>query len=333
MASLESFWRQVEVAPGAAATLSEWQATCGDAFAVARRFLTPAGVLAPTIPSPLTNAPPMRVVRYRDGALAAVCDAGVSPRIELDVEEVTLHHVSWREARIAIAHALTIRTATTPITALPGVLRLGTWEPQPSMAFPVVLAAHSKVADLASLIREAILGSARPMLVATPTDDGWSDKLRSWAEARKCTLVPMCEVVAVNEAGEITASDLWPGCLTAFAARAGVSLPSATQNRRKRRRRGELVAKIEKLRTELLLEAESRMRLVKHAYDANRLPELPPLTKAALAELAGVKDYDVSRAFRDKSGADLPVLYALLEDPDGLLRWWANHRRLAPSCS
>jgi hypothetical protein len=195
------------------------------------------------------------------------------------------------------------------------------------------------------------------VLVTTPTDDGWSDKLRSWAESRKCTLVPLHEALAVDETGAIVASDAWPEFLTAFAARAGVSFPSATQNKRKRRRRGELVAKIEKLRTELLLEAESRVHLVKNAYDANQLPELPPLTKLALAERVGVKDYDVSRAFGDKAGADLPlaervgvkdydvsrafgdkagadlpILYALLEDPDGLLRWWANHRRLAPSC-
>ncbi len=333
MASLESFWRQVEVAPGAMATLSEWEATCGDAFAAVRPFLAPAGALAETFPSTLTNAPPMRVVRYPDGALAAVCDAGVSPRVDLDVDDVTLHHPSWRKVRVAIAHALTIRTATTPITLLPGILRLGAWEPQPSTAFPVVLTAHSKVADLSSLIREAILECDRPMLVATPTHDGWADGLRAWAEARKCTLVPMHEVLAVNDAGDIGASDLWPQYLASFAARAGVSFQSATQNKRKRRRRGELVAKIEKLRTELLLEAESRVHLVKHTYDANRLPELPPLTKAALAERVGVKDYDVSRAFSDKAGADLPGLYDLLEDPDGLLRWWARHRRLAPSCS
>jgi hypothetical protein len=314
------------------ATLSEWEASCGDAFSAVRGLLEPAGALAETIPSALTNAPRLRVVRYRDGALAAVCDAGVSPRVELDAGAVTLHQVAWREARIAIAHALGVRTATTPITPLPGVLRLGAWEPQASTAFPVILVAHSKVADLSSLVREAILASDRAVLVATPTDDGWTDKPQSWAEARKCTLVPMHEALAANEAGEIVGSDAWPEFLTAFAARAGVSFPSATQNKRKRRRRGELVAKIEKLRTELLLEAESRVHLVKNAYDANQLPELPPLTKLALAERVGVKDYDVSRAFGDKAGADLPVLYALLEDPDGLLRWWANHRRLAPSC-
>jgi len=296
-------------------------------------LLEPAGAIAPTYPSNLVNAPDLRVVHYRDGSLGAVCDAGVSPRVDLSADEAMLHRVSWRDARLVIAHALGICTSTTPVASVPGVLRIGTWEPQRSTAFPVVLAAHSKVTELASLIRGAVLESDRPALVLTPTADGWTDELRGWVESRKGTLVPLHDVLEADDDGMIVASELWPQFLGSFAKRAGVSFPSATQNKRPRRRRGERLSKIAAIRRELVLEAESRVNIVKFAYECGDTPQLPPITRIEIALRAGCRDYDLSRAFKDDAGADLKPIFDLLCDPDGLLRWWENHRRLTPSCS
>lgn len=334
MVSLESFWRRLELAPDAAATLAEWRGACGEeSLEAVRAVLTPLGELSPFVPSPVVNAPPMRVVRHRDGTVVAVCDEGRSPRLEIDADFAALYGVATRDLRIAVSRALGLRTSTTPAAPLPGVLRVGAWEPQPSTAFPVVLAAHPDERELAVLVRETVQSSDRPVLVLTPTPMAWSDELLGWIEQRGSTLVAACEVLIVEAGGAWHASEAWAETLDAFARRAGFTPQGGTQNKRPRRRRGDRVAKIEQIRRELVEEAQSRVNLVKFACERGQPPSLPKFLKLELARRAGCEAYDVSRAFEDDAGSDLAGLFNVMENPDGLLRWWANHRRLPPSCS
>lgn len=333
MGSLEPFWRHLEFRPHAAETKAEWRRVLGEAFPAVAEHLTSTGRFASFVASPRLNAPDMRVVRYRDGSLAAVCDSGDTPTLPLTADDLALMTVSAKSLRSALSAALNLRTSTVPAPALPGSLRVGAWEPQPETAFPVVMVAHPDERQVGTLAREAALASDRPTLILTPTGESWTDELIGWCETKRAVMGSLADLVVEDDEHAWAASEKWEALQDGFARRAGFTRQAGTQNKRPRRRRGEFLVKIEAIRRELVQEAESRVNIVKYAHEAGNDPFLPAIAKSDICRRARINDYDYSRAARDKSGADLEDLYNLMQDPNGLLRWWANHRRVTPACS
>ena len=333
MGSLAPFWHHLERHPHASETRAEWQRILGQAFPAVVPHLTSTGRFASFVASPRLNAPDMRVVRYRDGTVAAVCDAGETPTLPLRPDDLGLMTVSTKSLRSAVSGSLGLRTSTVPAAPLPGVLRIGTWEPQPETAFPVVMVAHPDDRQVGVLVRESVLETDKPMLLLTPTDEAWTDELRAWCEARHAMPGSLAELIELAEDDVWTATDAWDELLDGFARRAGFTRQAGTQNKRRRRKRGDFLVKIESIGRELVLEAESRVNIVKFAIESKEEPTLPPITKAEICTRAGVKDYDFSRVAADSRGESFDRIFNLMQDPDGLLRWWANHRRTSPACS
>jgi len=333
MGSLAPFWHHLERQPHASETRSEWQRTLGDAFPAVVPHLTSTGRFASFVASPRLNAPDMRVVQYQDGTLAAVCDAGDTPNVPLTADDLGLMTVSTQSLRTAISAALGLRTSTVAAVPFPGALRIGTWEPQPETAFPVIMVAHADDREFALLLRESVLAAGKPTLVLTPTDLSWTDELLDWCENRHAMPGSLTALVETVEDHSWAATDAFDTLLDGFARRAGFTRQAGTQNKRPRRKRGDFLAKVDAIGRELVLEAESRVNLVKFAYAEKQTPSLPPITKAEICSRADARDYDFSRAAADPSGDSFNRIFDLLHDPDGLLRWWANHRRVTPACS
>lgn len=333
MGSLAPFWHHLEHQPQASETRSEWQRTLGDAFPAVVPHLTSTGRFASFIASPRLNAAEMRVVQYHDGTLAGVCDAGDTPNVPLTADDLGLMTVSTRSLRTAISAVLGLRTSTVPAAPFPGLVRIGTWEPQPETAFPVIMVAHADDREVALLLRESVLTVGKPTLVLTPTDLSWTDDLLDWCEARRAMAGSLNALIEAAEDHPWTVTDAWDTLLDGFARRAGFTRQAGTQNKRPRRRRGDFLVKIESIGRELVLEAESRVNLVKFALESKHEPTLPPITKAEICKRAGVKAHDFSRAAAAPGGESFDRIFDLMQDPDGLLRWWANHRRANPACS
>ena len=275
----------------------------------------------------------MRVVQYQDGTLAAVCDTGDTPNVPLTAHDLGLMTVSTRSLRTAISAALGLRTSTVAAVPFPGSLRIGTWEPQPETAFPVIMVAHADDREVALSLRESVLAAGKPVLVLTPTDLSWTDDLLDWCEARHAMLGSLTALIETVEDHAWKATDAWDKLLDGFARRAGFTRQAGTQNKRSRRKRGDFLAKIDAIGRELVLEAESRVNLVKFALECEQEPQLPPITKAEVCKRAGVKPHDFSRAAAASEGESFERIFSLMQDPNGLLRWWANHRRVTPTCS
>lgn len=321
MASLRDFWRFLESRgpAGLRAVLPEWRGRCGPAFPCIEPLLEPSGHLARSWPGERADLPRRRVVTS-GAAAVAVCDDGMSPRLELSLQDRALHELPPAALRSVTAAALGLRTSTVPADRTPGALRLGTWEPRPRMAIGVSLVAHAEACVVARLVRDAVLGDRQPAIVLTPTAELWTDDLRAWVEQRRSVLVPADEVIGDGGDG-LVATAAWPSYLEVFTARAGVSLAAPVQTKRPRRRRAERLATIEKIEAALVAAARSRVDMIRASIDAGRgVPAIPHLTRAALALEAGCKPHDVTRAFQDAAGRRVASLYELVNDAEALWR-------------
>lgn len=321
MASLRDFWRFLDARgpAGLRAVLSEWQGRCGPAFSSIEPLLEPCGLLARSWPGERPDLPRRRVVTS-GGATVAVCDEGMSPRVELSPGDRALYEIPPTALRSAMAAALGLRTSTTPVDRTPGVLRLGAWEPRPGLAFGVGLVAHGETGVVGNLVRAVVLGDGKPMIMLTPTAALWTDELRAWVEQRRSLLVPADDALDAGRDG-LVATEAWASFLEVFVARAGVSLAGSVQNRRPKKKRAERLATIEKIERVLVATARSRVDMIRASIDADRgIPTIPHLTRAALAEEAGCKPHDVTRVFQDAAGKQVANLYELVNDAEALWR-------------
>lgn len=320
MASLRDFWRFLDSRgpAGLRAVLSEWQDRCGPAFSSIEPLLEPSGLLARSWPGERPDLPRRRVVTS-GGAAVAVCDEGMSPRVELSPRDRALYELPPTALRSAMAAALDLRTSTMPIDRTPA-LRLGAWEPRPGLAFGVGLVAHGETGVVANLVRAAVLGDGKPMIMLTPTAALWTDELRAWVEQRRSILVPADEVLDAGTEG-LVATKAWGSFLEVFVARTGVSIAGSVQNKRPKKKRAERLATIEKIETVLVATARSRVDMIRASIDADRgIPTIPHLTRAALAEEAGCKPHVITRVFQDAAGKQVAKLYELVNDAEALWR-------------
>ncbi|MEQ8771057.1 MAG: hypothetical protein RIB60_11175 [Phycisphaerales bacterium] len=327
MGSPLRFWQFLEAAPNGATTRNAWAELAGDAVVAIEPLLKATGELATHVPSPLLNAPDLRVVHYPDGALVGFCGEGVTATIPLAEEDITHYRVDPRSLRSCLAVALGLRTSTVPAPTLPGVLKLGQWEPQPQTAFSVVFVAQPQARELRSLVREAVLGSDRPLLVLTPTDEAWDDELRSFLEKHKSVIGSVGELVELTPDAVWAATDTWELITNGFADRAGFVPRSGSQNKRPRAKRSDRLAKIQAVRDAIDVMGRERALLVDAAIDSGTEPTLPKIRKKDIAERAGLKDYHVSTALSDKDGKDLSALIRDLQQPDSVLRRWSRRHR------
>lgn len=321
MASLRGFWQFLDSRGPASlrAVLPEWQDRCGPAFSCIEPLLESSGLLARSWPGERPDLPRRRVVTS-GGAAVAVCDDGMSPRVELSPRDRALYELPPTALRSAMAAALGLRTSTTPVDRRPGALRLGAWEPRPGLAFGVELVAHGETVALANLVRAAMLGDGKPMIVLTPTDALWTDDLCAWVEQRHGILVPADEAIDAGS-DSLVATEAWASFLEVFVARSGVSLAGSAQNKRPKKKRAERLATIEKIETVLVATARSRVDMIRASIDADRgIPTIPHLTRAALAKEAGCKPHDVTRVFQDTAGKQVAKLYQLVNDAEALWR-------------
>lgn len=333
MGSLDPFWQHLELHPHSAEVSSEWQRVLAGCFADAAEHLTATGEFASMVGSPLINAPDMRVVHYPDGTAGAVCDEGISPSMSLEPGDIALSTVSAKSLRSALARALGLRTSTVPTQGCCGELPLGAWEPQLETAFPVVMVAHPDEQRARLLAKEAVLRAGKPSLVLTPTSDTWTDELRRLMEASKAMLGSLADLVTADPDHSWVATEDWDYLLEAFERRAGFTRRAGTQNKRPPRRRGERLAKVDAIRREIVLLAETRIKTILFAEECGDTYKLERIRKGDICKYAEVEPHDFSRAAKDPAGADIYDLFQMLNNADQLRTWWKNHRSVAEICS
>lgn len=280
--SLEGFWRFLEARPGGAAVRLEWERRCGDGFTAVLPLLRATGASASLYPPPVVGRPPMRVVHHSCGAIIAICDEGRSERLTLSKDDAALHAIDLATLRRLVCDTLGLRTARDPLESLPGALRLGNWEPRPSVRVPVVfIVAREKDAFGVSL-HEATHAARKPVIVLTPTRDLWHDGALAIADERKAMLVPACELIEAR-GEDWVALEAWNASLGQFVQSAGIRIAGGFSDLKKKVR----VAKAGGTAAKLKAELRQRFRSAKkYLHDTGGL--LPTPEVQAIAAACGV---------------------------------------------
>lgn len=195
MAHPKRCFRCIESIAALGAPLAVWQRELGDYFRAVEPLLRVTDRVAERFPGARTDLPLMRVVDYRDGRFAAVCDKEMSPRLELTREQVMLRRVDEVRLRSTLCRALSLITTRDPVTTIPGLLRVGTWQSMPSDQRPVLLAVASHAAHLVELIIQAMTSTRGALVLLTPTRARWSSRSEGVVDPDRVTMVALDEVL------------------------------------------------------------------------------------------------------------------------------------------
>ncbi|RMF01206.1 MAG: hypothetical protein D6773_10395 [Alphaproteobacteria bacterium] len=255
----------------------------------------------------------MRVVHHKDGAIIAICDEGRSERIALTKDDTALYAVDLAALRGRICDTLQLRSARDPLGSLPGVLRVGAWEPKPSVRIPVVLLVVREEHALRVALHETTLAARNPIIVLTPTRDLWHDEALALAEERKALLAPACGLIVARR-DEWVASEVWDLNLGQFVQTAGIRIAGGFSNLKKKVRVAKAGATAAKLKAELRQRFQSAR---KHLLDTGDILPMPEVQEIASA--CGLHPSTAGRWLngeyksRDK---ELELLWSNISDPD-----------------
>lgn len=174
--SLRSWWQALEAVPGQEAVEREWCALLGEDFPVVRRWLTPTGALARSLPPDPGDewSPRARVVRHADGGFVAVCDETDEPQVVTRADLVL-----WRPDWTAVVEALRrgLRLTGAPQDLVPRVVRLlGTYPLTDDRTVSVHLMVVSTPAAFAAAVRSLRVLSRRCTVIARRT---WRPRSRA----------------------------------------------------------------------------------------------------------------------------------------------------------
>lgn len=190
------------------APLAVWQRELGDSFNAVAPLLAVTNQIAQRMPGVRTDLPMMRVVDYRDGRFAAVCDEEMSPTTELTREQVVLHRVNETRMRRMLCKALSLIETHDDVSPLPGLLRIGTLQSSPLDPRPVILAVASSAAHLVELLLDATARTPGQMVLLTPTRARWSTRSEVVLDADRIIIVPLDEGMEWGD-GSWRASAAW----------------------------------------------------------------------------------------------------------------------------
>lgn len=208
MAHPRRCFRCIESLASVGAPLAVWQRELGDSFQAVEPLLTVTDRLAARVPGARTDLPMMRVVDYRDGRFAAVCDEEMSPRLELTREQVVMRRADEARLRSMLCRALSLIATRDPVTTIPGLLRVGTWQSMPSDQRPVLLAVASHAAHLVELILQAMTSTRGTLVLLTPTRARWSSRSEEVADPDRVLLIALDEVLEWRN-GQWSSGSAW----------------------------------------------------------------------------------------------------------------------------
>jgi len=245
--------------------------------------------------------------------VVGVCDEGRSERADLALADIVLHAVNAAELRRRLCVALAIKTAHEPAGGLPGSMRLGHWEPRPSLQITVVLIAAPDEAAMLTVVHAVLASAKKPPIVLTPGRSHWNEAVQAAADSARATLVPLCEVVVADGAAW-RATDAWEAFRLGHLERAGLAAPAQIRAAKPKKKRETRATAIDGLKREL----REHLRSAKahcHATAVQGEPKLLPRPERQdLAKRLGVSKATVTRCLNNEPDAELKLLWTGAEN-------------------
>ncbi len=320
MPKAESLWQWVESRTGRTAVMAEWRSHADGNLVAFQGMLTPLERVARTYPNPRAGRP-LKVIRHADQNIVAIGDSDWRNRLALEANDIILYQLDLRLLRSAICNALDgVNIAKTPVEQATRCLQIGNWEPKKAASFPVFLLLCPNRKALREQVLELQHRSHRPgAILFTPSRMNWTDTTESAAQTGNMLLVPLSEVVSLEDDG-LVETESWEEYLQAFAQMVKLTLPSNYRNKKPQARRASLTAMVEKTKKALVEHVYSARDGVVANIDAGKGARVVKfLTKTELGRLAGLQPYQVTRCF--KADPQVKRLYEIANDPEQLLRY------------
>lgn len=305
--------RCVEIYATLGAPLADWRREAGTGYSAVMPLLVETDHLARRWSRP--GGPAMRIVDHGDGCAVAVCDDELSPPVELTRTDRVMHRPSERRLRKLICDALDLTVSHDELCRLPGVIRIGDWQPKPAARFPVILIVALTPAHFVELLIRTRSTSVYPAIVLTLTRAMWSRRADAALEREKITLVPLDDVLEPHD-DTWKATGTWDDYLGAFVQRAGIKLPPGFSTIRKKTRVSKASATAGKIKAEL---KEWYRPARKHLIESGTLLPVPELKD--IAKACGIDQSTVSRwlngKYREKD-KELMLLWQNIDKPESV---------------
>jgi hypothetical protein len=283
------------------------------AFPGQRDLILSSGLIGPTEPTTFAECPhcgPGTMGRVhpiqdrRTGRISFRLPCRTCGLVEVPADALRLWQLDVAAFAAAVARAVGARGEPDPFADGRGwFLGRGAWAKRSHEAFLLRAVHAAKV----PLLRDRLARHPKAVVFAATPEDA-----AAWRPHGTQTLVPLGEVLAFD--GELRGDTA--------AVEAAVAAPASAVSRRPVGRKSPLLARIDRLKQELVAHIRAAR---KYAFDQRertgepRLLERP--SKSKLGELAGLKPYEVTRCFDDDAGRELVLLWEVADDLDQILRY------------
>ena|GEM_PF-2489556 len=218
MIALDEFWRFVCFRPGLAAACREWEACLGPGgWQALKDSLFAANGLAAICRHP--DGRTGKVVGLSGGKYALVCCAtGTIIETGLPEQGLRSYRLDLKRLRAEVARALDVLEEPRPVRDASRLVPLGNWTPVRGrdVALNMMLPPSSSALyrELQSLARPGNEGS----LVLVPHPVALDAALRADLKQQKVSIVPLCEVLELDEDVGLVATPAWATYRSAYCS-------------------------------------------------------------------------------------------------------------------
>jgi hypothetical protein len=310
----KGIWQALEFGPSALRTLEEWKATGGKGVEAITQMIRRTPLSVTSVPSCHANAPRMRVASEGDMRIA-ICDRGISPERVLSPSECDLYSLDIDRLKEEIMSALGLKQTTRKSDAIDDRLNIGNWCPAVGVYIPAVLVWGPDRIRFEIAVRRVVQDIRPRVLILTPTAELWPDELREWVQANGGYLLPLCEVVEVRDK-KLVGSQLWPELERRIRSSFGIDEVRVAKPKPRPKRRGDLLAKKERIQKVLDSVKMERMREIDQLQARGGKPpwSLTSVTQQQIAKLAACTASSVSRILNNENEGKLGKLLKELND-------------------
>lgn len=323
--SLESFWQFVNLRQGLDASSMEWRSVLGDSTWRALRPSLFEGMGIAASCHSADQGRPLDVVRARAGYQLVCESTGTIAATGVEEADVRCYQLDLTAVRRAIASALGVRANPTPINGQHGMCSIGEVSIDQNMKVLAYLILPASVKLFTRELQGLCMRSDPGFIVLTSHEGAIDDTTATMIRAKHGFVCLLSDAIGWDGQA-LTELSAWQGIVDSYRAQHLAALAAARgltvtkPKRSTKKKRADRAPKIELIKKAL---RDHIFAARDHAFSAHQRGDIPQLlprpSKAQLAKTAGVKDYDVSRCFKDDP--QLAALYEMAERLDDVMQF------------
>lgn len=196
-----------------------WRQMLGEEFESLSRFLLPTDRLACCYPR-FDYWRDYRIVIHDDGRIVGINDEDYTDRLKLEKRDIVLYKFDLKRFRDEMCGGLGLKASREDLEKTRWTIPRATWEPERGTTFPITLLYANN--DFKGQVYERLLTRNVPgEILVTPTRLAWNDEIEQLARQNKVLLVPLGEIVQMEDDRLVPAPE-WNEYLNTFRTMLGL---------------------------------------------------------------------------------------------------------------